>query len=237
MKHHVFVIFCSFFIFFSCSKEATLPVHDNSYFNYFPLIPGAERIYQVTSIHIDAPTNINDTAIYFLREQVLDTIIDTLDYTIYLISQEKRTSDTLPWQHVQHIAIRKHQRKIVKIEDNMAYTLLQFPASTSITWDGNEYNNKAPEMYSYSDLSANYGHENMILDSVLVVKQSFFESLYTYTFKEEQYAYGIGLCSKTDYVFESQPTHANININMPIKERITYGYLHTYLLISYSIPE
>lgn len=204
---------------------------------YFPLIPGMERVYEVTSIHIDAPTDIRDTSVYFLRERVLDTIFDTLDYTVYLISQETRNSDTVPWQHLEQIAIRKHQRTLVQVTNNMAYTILQFPESESITWDGNEYNTNDPEMYSYSDISAEYSNQTITLDSVLIVKQSFFESLYTYTFKEEQYAYGVGLCSKIDYNYESQPTQGNININLPIEERITYGYLRRYSLISYSIPE
>jgi len=224
-------------MFLSCSKEATLPEYNDPSFEYFPLIPRMERVYEVTNIQIDAPTDIRDTSIYFLRERVLDTIFDTLDYTLYLISQETRNSDTLPWQHLEHIAIRKHQRKIVKVENNMVYTILQFPESESITWDGNEYNSNDPEIYSYSNTSAEYSNQTVTLDSVLIVKQSFFESLYTYTFKEEQYAYGVGLCSKIDYDYESQPTQGNININLPIEERITYGYLRKYSLISYSIPE
>lgn len=222
-------------ILFSCSDDTPEPsLHDS--FLFQPLTPGTERIYQVTKIHIDAPTNIRDTSIFLLRERVLEPIFDTLNYMVYLVSQEVRYADSLPWQHYKQIAYRIHARKIVRIEDNVHVTVLEFPESVNRTWDGNEYNNNPQEMYTYSSLTDEYVFGDLQLDSVATISQKYFKSLYTYTFKQEQYAYGIGMCYKIDIDVESQPIHGSIDITLPIEQRVTYGFISEYSLVSYIIP-
>ena len=219
----------------ACSDSEISPRHNSLL--YQPLQIGAQRVYEVVKVKIDLPTNIRDTSVYLLKETILHKTADTLGYKLYIAQQDVRYADTLPWQRHQQISYRVHNRKIVRVEDNVPTTVLQFPESTQRTWNGNEYNKLPTEMFSYESLFGTFANNHISVDSVITVLQNKFESLYTFKHKQEQYAYGIGMCSKIDIDIESQPIHGPIDVSIPIKERITYGYVHRYTLISYSLPK
>ena len=68
-------------------------------------------------------------------------------------------------------------------------------------------------------------------DSVIVVKQQDFKSLYTWQYGEERYAKNIGMIYRKAIDVESQPNHARIDLSKPIEERITKGTITQYRLV------
>jgi len=221
----------------SCKDETSTPYTLEQSFKYFPLTPGFERVYQVTSIKLDVLSGINDTSVYYIKETVTDTIIDTLDYKMYAIAREIKTEDEPYWKEYDQIGIRKHNRSLVRVENNIPVDILEFPERINKEWDGNAFNSLEEEMF---EITQTLTHDTVIsgeLDSVLIVLQDYNSNVYTLTHKEERYAYNVGLCSATYINAESQPNDAPIQITDPIETRLTKGTLVYYNLMSYSIPK
>ncbi|MDA3882300.1 MAG: hypothetical protein PF481_03365 [Bacteroidales bacterium] len=232
---HVLPLFLFFVLtVLSCTKETAIPEDTSD--KYYPMQLGYEYVYSVTSIRIDKPTEIYDTVHYWLRQRVTDIIVDTLDYTTFVVQQDSCV-DSSGWFPSKNIAVRKLDNEVVMLDNNTETVLLRYPISRNMYWDVNIYNLGDEKTYMYSDIDVPYQSEVFNSDSTIVVEQQKFESLYSYIFQEERYARGVGLCSKTDINIESQPTQGTIDLSLPIKERITYGYMKTYSLISYSLVE
>ncbi len=238
MYRLIIFLACIFIGFSSCKKKNVEPSGEEYYFKYLPLNIGNERIYKVTFINIDVPAEINDTTVFFIKETVTNTIFESADYKTFVVKRFLKDIDSTAWQAFDQIAIQKHKRSLVTITNNEAFVSLQFPEKKDKVWDGNLYNSKKEELYTYSKVNTQETVQSNSYDSVLVITQNYFKSLYTYTHKEEKYAYKVGLISKTIYDIESQTTdNPSINIADPIEERITKGTLVTGELISYKISE
>ncbi len=222
----VVIVLCVFM--FSCKDKTPQPIVNNQKIQYVILTPPYQSNFLFTQITIDVVAGIRDTQVWKVRDIVSNIIIDTLDYTLYRVERVRRKADTLAWQPFTVYGIREYSKSIVRIDDNIPYVILQFPEKQGKTWNGNEFNVKPAEQYTYTKINTNDTIQGIIYDSVLVITQQKFKSLYTYQFKEERYAYGIGLISKIKYDVESQPNHANINLNLPIEQRITKGTIEIY---------
>lgn len=221
---------------YSCGDEP-IEKDNDYYFNYFPLEIGTQKIYEVTDITIDFLTNTNDTSVYYLRETVLDTIIDTLDYQLYLIEQEIRYDTVSYWEHFNQISVRKHHRSIVSVTENVAELSLPFPEKEYREWDINEFNNNEEEIWQYKKINTQDSVLGVWYDSVLVTQPKRNNSnVYFYVVKEAKYAYNVGLISQTLIDAESQQTdNPNINILDPVETRLTKGTLYFKKLVSYRI--
>lgn len=227
----IILYFIVFIGFISCKENTFEPAKNEYSFAYFPLDTTKTLEYKYTFINVDVVAGFRDTSIWFFRDRIAEEVIDSLDYKLYRLVREKRRSDTLPWEPATVWGIRKYDRMLVRVEENIPYVIFQFPEKVKKTWDGNLYNDLGEELYAYTALNNNVTIGNTPFDSVMVITQKNFKSLYTYQFKEEKYAYGVGLISKTVYDVESQPNHANINLTLPIEERITKGTIEFYELI------
>lgn len=225
------VFIMSFTLLISCGKDNVTLQFKEKGFGYFPLQQQNPKIYKYTNITIDVVAGIQDTSIWYIRETIADTVIDTLDYSVIRVVREKRRADTLSWEPATVLSIRTYDRQIVRVDENIPYLILSFPIKHDYSWNGNKYNTNDEELYTYSSENIQDTILNMKYDSVLVVSQNYFKSIYTYVFKEERYAYGIGMISKIVYDVESQPNHANINLSLPIEERITKGTITIYELM------
>lgn len=227
MKQFVLIII-SFLCLFSCKENSYTPQPTQLHTKYIVLETPHECNFTLTQITIDVVAGIRDTQVWHVRDIMSNEIVDTLDYTLYRVERNRRKADTLPWNPYTVYSIRAYSKSLVRVWENTPYVIMQFPEIIGKTWNGNEYNTKPAEQYSYTAINTTDTIGQTIYDSVLVITQQNFKSLYTYQFKEERYAYGVGLISKTTYDVESQPNHANINLNLPIEQRITKGTIEIY---------
>lgn len=227
MKCFVLLLILSILM-LACNEEQPKPVAESKKLQYIILETPHQCNFTYTQIIIDVVAGIRDTNVWKVRDIISNVIVDTLDYTIYRVERVRRKADTLAWEPFTVYSIRSYSKSLVRVEENTPYVILQFPEKLGKTWNGNEFNTKPIEQYTYTATNTTDTIQQTIYDSVLVVTQKNFKSLYTYQFKEERYAYGVGLISKTTYDVESQPNHANINLNLPIEQRITKGIIEIY---------
>lgn len=215
----------------SCKKEETRPAVQ--WTDYYPLTIGTTRTYDCVSIRIDLPTAIQDTSYFQVRETVVDCISDTNSCKVYVVQCEKKTKGSDEWKPYLSQSVQQYDHQIVRVEENVPYVVLKFPAKTTYSWDLNAYNT-LQELQIYYDKIDEQDATTMT-DSVLFVLQQDFKSLYTYQYAEERYAKNIGLVYRKNIDVESQPNHAPIDLNEPIESRITKGTIVTYKLIDCSI--
>lgn len=226
-----FLVYFSVIYLFSCNKAPAPHTHIEKGFEYLPLENTTPKLYKYSFINIDLLAGIRDTSVWYFKELITDTITDTLDCTLIRVERLKRRSNSDPWEPATTYSYRVYANKIVRVYENIPYLILDFPIQQNKTWNGNIFNTLDNEDYIYSFINTQDTVGQTAYDSVLVVNQQEFESLYTYQLKEERYAYGVGLILKVAYDVESQPNHAQINLSDPILERITKGTIEKYELI------
>ncbi len=231
MKRIIPLLVCLLLVVVSCKKDDPVPAID--WQSYYPLSIGTERIYDFTFIRIDLPAAINDTAHYFVREMVEALIADTNGCCVYAEKYEKGETVNGPWEPLASFSVQQYARKIVRVEENVPYQVLLFPAKLNLSWDMNIFNTFENQQVYYSNI--NNSNEGLC-DSTITVLQNDFKSLYTYQFAEEQYGKNIGLISKVVIDVESQPNHLpSLDITKPIEERITKGSITKWTLVDFSV--
>lgn len=222
---------CLLLLVSSCKKEDTKPTID--WQTYYPLTIGTERIYDYTFIQIDVPAAINDTTRCYVRETVEAIIADTNGCRVFAEKYEKSSSMNGPWEAFNSFSVQQYDHKIVRVENNVPYQVLLFPAEINLGWNINKFNTLDVQNVYYSSIN---NCDEGICDSTITILQNDFKSLFTYQFAEEKYGKNIGLISKTNIDVESQPNHLpSLDISVPIEERITKGTITKLTLVDFSI--
>jgi hypothetical protein len=215
-------------ILFSCSKS-TENVIINRDFSYYPQKVGKWINYQVQEIHIDAPSNIYDTTNYQIKELFESTFIDNSGDICFRIERYKRINDSSPWEIKDVWVSKLNNNFAIKIEENLAYVKILFPAETNKVWNGNIYNTGDYSGYHISDLNEKEIINANVFDSVLTVVQRDDENLIEKYLSVEKYGKNIGL------IFRQ-----NININSlyiipgeSYNKKIKTGTIYLQQIINY----
>lgn len=219
-----FTILSIFLVFLSCKKQENAPTID--WRDYYPLEVGSSRLYDCESIKIDVLAGVNDTSRFLLQADVVGIISDTNGCVTYAINCKRKLKNSEEWTSYVSLSIQQYQHSIVRVEENVPYLILKFPAQKGFSWDVNAYNTGNEQLAHYSDITEGE-YEGVHIDSAATVLLQDFKSLYTYQYDVEQYAKHYGLLYKQTIDVESQPTQANIDLSKPIEDRITKGTILT----------
>lgn len=213
----------------SCSKEKTEP--GIAWDRYYPTKMGVGNVYELTQIKIDVFADKKDTAVFYMHEVVSALISDTNSCKVYAVNSFKSETPNGPWQPYVSSSVWKYPNTIVKVEQNVPYQVLKFPAKLDYSWNLNLFNENEEQLARYEKIQITDTILGVPYDSVLVVMQQNFKSLYTWQYGEERYAKNIGMVYKKTIDVESQPNHARIDLSKPIEERITKGTITQYRLV------
>lgn len=221
--------YCIAILLFSCSRDTSTP--ENSWNKYYPILIGSEKIYECTSIKIDVPANIHDTSIFLMKEKTTALLSDTNNCKVYAINNFRSDSKTGEWMPYSSTSVQQYSHSIVRVENNVPYQILRFPAKKYYSWDLNLYNTFPEQLASYDKILASDTILGCVYDSVLTVIEQDFKNLYSYQYAEEHYAKNIGMIFREVIDVESQPNHAHIDLSLPIENRITKGTISIYKLM------
>lgn len=213
----------------SCSKEKAEP--EILWQSYFPMQIGTTRLYECTKINVDVLAGKNDTSIFYIRETIAAQVNDTNSCKVMAVNSDYSEQSNGPWQPYSSTSLWNYGNSIVRVEDNVAYQILRFPAKVDYTWDLNVYNTNEEQSAYYEKINVSDTVLNCVYDSVLVVSQQDFKSLYTWQYSEEKYAKNVGMIYRMTVDVESQPNHATIDLSKPIEERITKGTIVSLQLV------
>jgi hypothetical protein len=187
---------------YACKKDSPEVVHVDFGYNYLPEEAGRYIIYEVDSISYDDVSHPPDTTRYLLKE-VIDTIfIDNTGKPAMRIERYyKFHNDTvpysvLPWTGPRVWFANKSSTDFQKVEENVRYLKLVFPAKEGKQWNGNIYNTLGEKDYEIISADKNEVINSISFDSVLTVKQFEQINFIEYRYESEKYARNVGLVYK-----------------------------------------
>ncbi len=213
----------------SCHKDNpdSIPFTGKS---YFPLKTGNEIIYQVMEITIDKASAVYDTVSYQLKERVDSVFTDASGKPAYRLERYWRTDTTAQWVIKDVWMAQISDLNVQKVEENIRYIKLIFPAEVGQIWDGNAYNDLDPQDYQIVTANVPETINNLSFDSVLTVEQQNEESLISKKYAVEKFAAGIGLVYKETTDLYSQ---SMIGSGIPIEDRVDKGTVYKQEVVGY----
>jgi hypothetical protein len=200
-------------VFFSCKKDKTATV-DLGY-NYFPAEIGKWIIYDVDSIAHD---DFNDTVIAYkfqIKEFFESEYTDNEGRKTIRIERYKRNNDTMPWIIKDVWALNIFETRVEKVEEDIRYVKLVFPAVKGKTWNGNAFNNLGNQDYKYADADVPLTVNNIKFDSTLSVLHYDQSNLIERKYSEEKFARGVGMIYK-EFIELDLQDDAGLELKMKI---------------------
>jgi hypothetical protein len=173
---------------------------------YYPVKVGNYWIYDVSETTLnnqflkDAPDSIT----YQVRERV-DTIFkDQTGELAFRVIRSTRLQDTQPWGNDSILTIHKSLSDLRYTRDNVKTVKLVFPPRENKTWNGNAFNYRDAEEYSFAQVGQPFTLGDTTYANTVRVIQGMTENMVTLDDRQEVYALGVGLVYKRtiDYSFE-----------------------------------
>jgi hypothetical protein len=143
----VFCVVCALAL-GGCNRELPLPVVDTT---YYPIVAGTYRtffIHDTTYITSSGPEGVQAVdSTYFRRELTTgDTVLDLQGRTVWWLELYTALPDSVTGQPseftFQELWTQWNDGRFAeRIEGNIRYQVLAFPADVNRAWNGNEWNN------------------------------------------------------------------------------------------------
>lgn len=214
----------------ACRKENTEKAVE-FYYSYYPIIKGAERIYDVTFISIDDSNK--DTTRYQLKETFESEFLNNTGTCSWRLERYKRTDSLQNWVIADVWEAQVSDGKAFQIEENLRLVKLIFPVKSGASWDGNSHNS-----LDYKKYHITAAHNPLIsgafsFDSTVTVTSDDYETLISKYHSYEVYANHTGLINKVSINIDNAFT----GLSTPIEQRIKRGTLYYQTLIKYQFNE
>lgn len=234
---------------FSCKKDkSTAP--DMGY-NYFPDQVGKYVIYDVDSFFYDGniPTlNYNntfftakiDTFKFQVKEKIQSIYYDNQNRPTIRLERYRKYYNSvtpysaLPWVLTDIWAENKTPTTMEKVEENVRYVRLIFPAKTDRFWDANIQNTEDEKKFDYQFVDQSRTIGSIQFDSVLQTVYDAGVILIKREYRTEKYARNVGMVYRQIIDIGSQLSSPPVNFfQIPIMQRVTSGYQYTMTVNSF----
>ena len=209
--------YCFFIIMLltSCGgKDVETEPSDKGY-DYFPLVEGLYREYQVVDERFQVGTI--DTSIYFLREELQETV-DASDEMQQLVRRYKRTDTLSDWKFDSTWIQAKNEINAFYLENSVRFNKLEFPLFTNKKWDMNAYNTQSDLQSEVRFVGGKY---NGFEEVTYIAIDSFF-NLVGREHMYEVYKKNVGLVEKHNESLNHQPKADTVGFRIHQK-LIKYG--------------
>lgn len=214
----IFVISICIFSFIACEREVMEPTTLDT--SYFPLETGRYVIYSVDSVVYNDFEGTVDTNSFLLKEEIGETETDNLGKTYYRINRYiKADSAGSQWVFDGVWAAQQLDQFAYRIENNLRYVNLVFPATLDKSWDGIVYIRRDTTIsipggdidlykdwdeFKITSLDQTETIGGITFDSVLTVLRVDKVNNIERRFSEEKFAAGIGLIYRKDSILDTQ---------------------------------
>ncbi|MFK8105180.1 MAG: hypothetical protein AB8G15_21890 [Saprospiraceae bacterium] len=204
---------------------------------YFPLTVGKYIVYQLDSITYDitASGTIRDTVQGFLKEEIIDTSFNNLGAVVAVIQRSVKADWADAWEvkDIWQASIVDNQAQ--KVEENLRFIKLVFPATAGTTWNGNIF---IPDDLDIAiageriDFFKNWSYEiesvgkaeiigGKNFEEVATVFQADNENLIELRYSMEKYAKNVGLVYRELKILDTQ----DINSTEPWEVKAKNGLI------------
>lgn len=228
---------------FSSCDEETQVIDLEEGMDYFPLEIGHNLIYEVDSINFITGGTIIDSTHTFVRENVVDTLLDNEGNTLYKIERFERKSDTLDWNIRDVWTASKDANRAFRTEENLRFVKLIFPLKEERVWESTAFIDKGmivtvgggetmelfknweSEVLSVNQLETIGGIE---YPEVATISHADSENLIEYRYVIEKYAKNVGLVYREMWILNTQNTADGLTW----REKAEKGFILRQTLIS-----
>ena len=224
MNNRIILFFLIIFFGLGCKKDK-LPPSDVGY-DYFPNQIGKWVIYDVDSIVYNDFTNEIDSFHFQIKELIESDYVDSEGRVANRLHRYKRIGAGESWSIKDVWSIVKTNKTAERLEENVNYVKLSFPAGVGGSWDGNAANIYDEWMYQYTDYDSQYTLGNLSFDSTLTVLQRDENLGIEKDYYVEVYAKHVGLIYK-------QSIHLEQDFVDPTWTNPKKGFVYTMKAISY----
>ena len=222
----------------SCKKEKNNSAFTLDYgYDYFPFEVGRYVIYDVDSVVFNSFTDTIDTYKFQIKEYCESSFLDNEGRTSIRLERYKKNYsntvpyDSMPWTLVDVWQTNRTVTTAEKVEENIRYVKMTFPAKMGNSWNGNAQNTQEETNYSYADVDVSRTVGSSSFDSTLFVDQLKKENALEKKYYVETYAKHIGMIYKQ--VIDVRAKTIN---SKPIMERLDSGLVNYQMTInSYGI--
>jgi hypothetical protein len=233
MKKYLLFILLGLLFVFSCKKDNEL--HLDMGYNYVPNDVGRYVIYDVDSIVYNGFTNDTVSFKYQLMEYAQAGFNDNEGRPSLRIERSIRnfnpliSYDSIPWTLKNVWYSTRTNRHYERVEDNIRYVKMIFPALAQATWDGNAQNTMGDWEYQYGSVNQKMTVGTSAFDSTLQVLEKVDTNLLYYKMYTNTYAKNVGLISRQVI----DVADVNIVFGVSVLHRIKSGVIYRATVHSY----
>lgn len=136
-----------------------MPEPERLGYDYFPLIIGEYRVYDVNVVNYNLDGSITTEA-YQLKEVIADSSI-VGEETSYRLDRYQRADDLELWVIDSVWSARRNNYQAIVVENNVPIIKLSFPLTEDRRWDGNAMNSRDFDEFKIENLGMTY-----VIDSI-----------------------------------------------------------------------
>lgn len=211
---------------------------------YYPAFLNKEWIYEIDSVTFDVgPAGIIQRASKsYLREIIQDTFTDGTGTLAYLITREVSDHKEGPWQFSRQDIVQTRFNGIEKVEDNLRFLKIRYPAKEGLSWNGNIYFDarlritvEGEPLEVYKNWSSSYAQVDYPVNlggvrypHALKITLAESESKIELRKGHEIYAYEVGLIYKELQIMDTQ----NIS-DLPWEQKAEKGFILKQTLLTF----
>lgn len=198
------LFFCSALgvLVYSCKKDTKAVQTIDMGYNYFPDDVNSYVIYEVDSTWQDDKSGVDTAFRYLLMEKIESAFIDNSGRPALRIERYKKIYnavvpyDSMPWSSPKIWYANLTATTAEKVEENIRYIKLTFPAREGKEWDGNTFNTLGQKYYEIISVDEPETVNSVSFDSVITVLQNKQIDFIQYVYEVEKYARNVGLVYK-----------------------------------------
>ena len=239
----------------ACNKQTIEEVEPDLGYDYFPLTVGKYWIYESDSILYDPVANGTEVILIktYIKEEIIDTILDNSGETLYTIERSERQDLNAPWEVKRQLWLSRNERQAFRNEDNLRFINLVFPPEVGTSWDGNLFFDEtlivsiageSIEMfkswfYEIRRRGEAFDEEGLTFPDVLEVSMADNENLIERRFAREIYAKDIGLVYRELLILDTQcEVCCNLDFavceGIPWEQKAEKGFILRQKIIEYN---
>jgi hypothetical protein len=165
---------------------------------YYPVKVGNYWIYDVSEATFNNQflTDPADSVTYQVRELVDTVFRNQAGELIFELIRSRRAAAGQPWGQDSLVTISKSLSDLRYTRDNLKTVKLIFPPAENKKWNGNAFNFREPEEYSFAQVGQPFTLGDTTYRHTVRVVQTWNENLVELDDRHEVYALGVGLIYK-----------------------------------------
>lgn len=205
-------------MFVGCKDSDTTPIDS---YDYIPLEVGRFVTYDYKEELYSAGKNTPTINTWQEKDQVVEQSVEEGNMTTFIVARYKRSSDTDYWTKIKEYAVKQSPDKVLTTIDNQTFFSLIFPIDERVRWNGNSFNNKDPEEYSYDLVNQPGKVWDKTFDQTITVVERMDSSVINKYTGLKKYALGVGLIYDDQVSYEYCQTQECLNSDI---RKIESGY-------------